>query len=232
MVRGAAEEAVRDVVPDGLRREISEFVGAGSVAPGALTLVVADLFGGVDPDGIDGLTERAVGVQLIYDGLRLTRRLVHEDPWADADTEGEEEGGIDADAGAGGGDRDGALAADMEILAADVLVSRGFYLLARTEAAGAAVEVVRAFGRDQTDRRERGEPALDRELERDVIELAVHAGATAVGADTPDLGTFTADLVGDHDGFPPATELLTEEIRSELAALGSGEADERAVRSD
>jgi len=205
-VRGAAEEAVRDVVPEDLREEITEFAESGSVAPGALTLVVADLFGEVDPEGVDGLTERAAGVQLIYDGLRLTRRLAHEDPWSDVD-----------------GEADGDLPADMEILAADVLVSRGFYLLARTEAAGAAVEVVRAFGRDQTNRREREEPALDRELERDVVELAVLAGTTAVGADAPDTGTFAADLVGDRAGFPPAAELLTAEVIERLADLGGHE---------
>jgi len=207
-VRGAAGEAVRDVVPDALREGITEVVESGSVAPGALTLVVADLFGEVDPDGVDGLTERAVGVQLIYDGLELTRRLVQEDPWSDAEASGD----LESD-----------LAADVEILAADVLVSRGFYLLARTEAAGAAVEVVRSFGRDQTDRRERGDPSLDAELERDVVELAVLAGATAVGAEPPDAGAFAADLVGDRTGFPPAAELLTEEVRERLAELGGHE---------
>jgi hypothetical protein len=214
-VRGAAGEAVRDVVPEALREGITEVVESGSVAPGALTLVVADLFGEVDPDGVDGLTERAVGVQLIYDGLGLTRRLVQEDPWSEAGASGD----LDAD-----------LDADVEILAADVLVSRGFYLLARTEAAGAAVEVVRSFGRDQTDRRERGDPSLDAELERDVVELAVLAGATAVGAEPPDTGTFATDLVGDRTGFPPAAELLTEEVGERLAGLGGHEVGGTAVR--
>jgi len=213
VVRDAAGEAIRDVVPDGLRTEITGVVEEGSVAPGALTLVVADLFGDVDPDGVDGLTERAVGVQLVYDGLRLTRTLAREDPWSDADTDDD-------------------VAADMEILAADVIVSRGFYLLARTEAASAAVEVVRSFGRDQTNRRERDEPGLDAELERDVVELAVLAGATAVGVDVTDAGAFAADLVGDRTGFPPAADLLTEEVLSNLLALGGEGIDERAVRSD
>jgi len=212
-VRGAAEEAVRDVVPGTLREEISGFVESGSVVPGTLTLVVADLFGEVDPDVVDGLTERAAGVQLIYDGLRLTRRLVHGDPWSDA------------------AEAEGDLSADMEILAADVLVSRGFYLLARTEAAGAAVEVVRSFGRDQTNRRELGDPSLDRELERDVVELAVLAGATAVGAEPPDAGAFAADLVG-GDAFPPAGELLTEEVVGRLADLGGHEVGGTAATGD
>jgi hypothetical protein len=212
-VRGAAEEAVRDVVPGTLREEISGFVESGSVVPGTLTLVVADLFGEVDPDAVDGLTERAAGVQLIYDGLRLTRRLVHGDPWSAA------------------AEAEGDLSADMEILAADVLVSRGFYLLARTEAAGAAVEVVRSFGRDQTNRRELGDPSLDRELERDVVELAVLAGATAVGAEPPDAGAFAADLVG-GDAFPPAGELLTEEVVGRLADLGGHEVGGTAATGD
>jgi len=219
-VRGAAEEAVRDVVPGTLREEISGFVESGSVVPGTLTLVVADLFGEVDPDVVDGLTERAAGVQLIYDGLRLTRRLVHGDPWSDA---AGDEGDLSADMDD--------LSADMEILAADVLVSRGFYLLARTEAAGAAVEVVRSFGRDQTNRRELGDPSLDRELERDVVELAVLAGATAVGAEPPDAGAFAADLVG-GDAFPPAGELLTEEVVGRLADLGGHEVGGTAATGD
>ena len=211
-VRGAAEEAVRDVVPDGLREEMIGFLESGSTVPGTLTLVVADLFGDVDPDGIDGLSERAAGVQLIYVGLRLTRRLANEDPWGGAD------GAAD-------------VPADMEILAANVLVSRGFYLLARTEAAGAAVKVVRAFGRDQTERREREDPALDRELERDVVELAVLAGATAVAAKAPETATFAADLVGDLDGFPPADELLTDEVVDRLAKLDGHEVGGTAPRS-
>jgi hypothetical protein len=210
-VRGAAGEAVRDVVPEALREGIVEVVESGSVAPGALTLLVADLFGEVDPDGIDGLTERAVGVQLIYDGLRLTRTLAHEDPWGAA-VAGDTEGGPDAD-----------IEADMEVLAATVLVSRGFYLLARTEAASAAVEVVRSFGRDQTNRRENDEPGLDSELERDVVELAVLAGATAVGADAPDAGRFAVDLVRGNAGFPPAAELLTEDVVERLVELGGHE---------
>jgi hypothetical protein len=204
VVRDAAEEAVRDVVPDGLREEITGFVESGSAVPGALTLVVAETFGDVDPCGVDGLTERAVGVQLIYDGLRLTRTLAQEDPWADAAADGD-------------------LAADMEVLAATVLVSRGFYLLARTEAATAAVEVVRAFGRDQTNRRERADPSLDAELEHDVIELAVLAGSTAVGVTPPDATAFATDLLGDGEGFPSAGELLTPDVVERLTELGGHE---------
>jgi len=89
----------------------------------------------VDPDTV---VDRAAGVQLIYEGLRLTRSVAHEEPWVTAATQ---ESDIDA---------------DMDVLTADVLVARGFALLACTDAAAAAVEVVRAFGRDQTLREREG----------------------------------------------------------------------------
>ncbi|WP_231753996.1 hypothetical protein [Natronomonas sp. CBA1123] len=126
-VRRAASESVADVAPEELRRTIDEYVADGSVVPGVLTLLSARA---VTDEHPEDLVEQAAGVQLIYDGLRLTRDLAQDDPW-------------------NGGDRD---AANMAILAADVLVARGFYLLARTDAAEDAVGVVRAFGRDQTVR--------------------------------------------------------------------------------
>lgn len=222
-VRRATDETVRDVVPDALREDISTFVADGSVVPGALTLLTADLFGGeeADHESVDGLVERGVGVQLIYDGLRLTRELVSAEPWTRGGDEKAE--------------------ADMEILAADVMVSRGFYLLARTDAATAAVEVVRSFGRDQTDRRETGDASLDRNLERDVLELAVLAGASAVGADAPDARSFAEGLLDDRDetdgdsrddgvdGFPDAASLFTESVRADLRALSDGEPGGRAL---
>jgi hypothetical protein len=212
-VSRAVSDAVHDVVPDALREDITTFVEEGSPLPGVLTLVTADLFGGPDADfeTVDGLVERGVGVQLIYDGLRLTRDLVHDDPWAAGEK----------------------AAADMDILAADVMVARGFYLLARTEAAEAAVEVVRAFGRDQTDRRERDDPAFDGELERDVLELAVLAGASAVGSEAPDASGFASRLLDGHEELPDPDGVLTDGVRADLLTLADGgSSTSRAVRND
>ncbi len=154
-------------------------------------------------DAPDGLADRAAGVQLIYEGLRLTRSLAHDDPWSGV--------GDDADA------RD---EADLDILIADILVSRGFYLLARTEAADAAVGVVRAFGTDQTVRRETDDPSLDRNLEADVLELAAVAGVTAGGArPTTRLREYTADLAADGDPLPAIERLTDDEVRETVAAL-------------
>jgi hypothetical protein len=192
-VRGAALDAIDDIDPEPLRERIATQLTEGSMAPGVLTIRTVRALDDTTPlaasDGslLDPVAERAAGVQLIYDGLQLTRELAHDEPWT-------------------GGDRE---AADIAVLAADVLVSRGFYLLARTEAADAAVGVVRAFGSDQTVRRETDDPSLDRNLEADVLELAVVAGATmGEGTAPPRLREFAAGMVngepfGDSDAFFP-----------------------------
>jgi hypothetical protein len=208
-VRGAALDAIDDIDPEPLRERIATQLTEGSMAPGVLTIrTVRALDDGtstlVTSDGIlrDPVAERVAGVQLIYDGLRLTRQLAHDEPWVDGDRE----------------------TADLAVLAADVLVSRGFYLLARTEAAEAAVGVVRAFGSDQTVRRETDDHSLDRNLEADVLELAVVAGASmGDGTASPRMREFAAGMVngepfGDPDAFFPDT--LSETLGSMAAETG------------
>jgi len=192
-VRTAAREALSDVEPDRLREELDDRLDEGSVTPGVLAVLTAEsLDPGADPGAV---AELAAGTQLIYEGLRLTRSLTHAEPWADAVA-----GDVDA---------------DVEILAADVFVARGFYVLARTEAAGAAVEVVRSFGRDQTYRERAGtdRDRFDRRLEADVYELAVLAGAAPAGVEPP------RDLVA------YARETAREGERADEAALASVTAD-------
>jgi hypothetical protein len=204
-VRRAAIEAVEDVEPLPLRATIERHIEDGSMVPGVFTLhgvrAIADgstPTAASDGDLLEAVAARAAGVQLIYDGLRLTRQLAQDEPWV-----------------TGEGD-----AADVEILAADVLVARGFYLLARTEAADAAVGVVRAFGRDQTVRRETGDPTLDRNLEADVLELAVVAGATVAGASaTPRLREYAADLA--VTPFPASGDFFAETDPDALSAMAA-----------
>lgn len=191
--RRAARDAVADVEPPRLHDVIAETLDVASMTPGVLTIECATH---VDPDAdLQGITRRAAGVQLIYEGLRLTRKLAHEEPWTDLGVNGE---------------------ADLEILAADILVARGFYLLARTDAADRAVRTVRAFGRDQTLREESETDVdaerLDANLERDVLELAVEAGTGAVGSTpTPELIAVANDVAADvGTNFPPASECLPE----------------------
>jgi hypothetical protein len=209
--RRAARDALADIEPERLREVLRDRLADASMTPSVLTLVSATtLDASVDADPLD---ERAAGVQLIYEGLRLTRTLAHGEPW----TEGEGEA---------------ARGADLDILAADVLVSRGFYLLARTETADRAVEVVRAFGRNQTRRREADadRTALDRTLEADVFALAVAAGTTAVGVDPgEDLLEYAADLAHELEGdLPPPDTALPETTADRILALAGGDAPSAA----
>lgn len=167
--RAAAREAVSEITPPRLRDLIDDRLADATMTPGALTLASARAMG--KPDG-DELNRRSAGVQLIYGGLSLTRRLARSTPWEEPPT----------------------ATADMEVLVADVLVGRGFYLLARTEAAETAVETVRSFGHDET-MAETAPDAAAGALETDVFELAIVAGASAAGVEPP-AGTraFAADL--------------------------------------
>lgn len=223
-VRQAASEATADVTPAELRETIAACVEDGSAVPGVLTILSARTFVDADPEN---LLERAAGVQLIYDGLRLTRRLAREDPWAAAADSlpdgGDVAGG--SDFGADPASADGVVGSvdpDMAILAADVLVSRGFYLLARTDAAADAVAVVRAFGRDQTDR-EDADPeraaTLDRRLEVDVLELAVVAGAAAAGHRPPDAAALAVEFAPEEPRFAPAGSFFDAGRRERLDTL-------------
>lgn len=204
-VRRAALDAVEDVEPAPLREQIETQLGEGSMAPGVLTILTAralDSGAGTDVDGgtlLDPVAERAAGVQLIYDGLRLTRQLADDEPWVDGEK----------------------AAGDLAVLAADVLVARGFYLLARTEAADAAVATVRAFGRDQTISRETDDPELARNLEADVLELAAVAGATlADGAVPPRLREFAAEMANGSP-FPDAEAFFSETVTERLGTFAT-----------
>lgn len=191
--RQAALDTIGDIEPAGLRNRIESWLESGSMVPGALTILCARTCS--DHSGDDGLgdqiADRASGVQLIYEGLRLTRDLSQKEPWDSGD-------GDDA---------------DLNILVSDVLVARGFFLLARTGAAEKAVETVRAFGRDQTVGRETGDDSLDRNLETDTLELAVIAGSDVGNVDVPTrLREYASERAKELSApqFPPADQFFTE----------------------
>lgn len=191
-VRRAAEETLGDVDPPRFRAEVLDRV-APSAVPALIVLATART-GDHDADLAD-VESRAVGVQLVYDGLRLTRDLSVSPPWFDDEPDG----------------------ANLAILAADVLVARGAYLLAGTEVSGAAVEVIRSFGRDQSLRAAATDPAaVDRRLERDVFELAALAGTAATGSYDPSVARWATDLVHEFEGeLPRAEELLPPDLHVE-----------------
>ena len=199
--RVAAREVVADIEPQHLREVLYDRLDEGSMAPGVLVFLSAQAS---QPEvDLDSLAERCAGVQLIYEGLRLTRSIAHAEPWTETTTD--------------------EIDADIDILAADVFVSRGFYLLARTEAAAAAVETVQSFGRDQTVR---GRPdadteTLDRNLEADIFALAVRAGLTAVDADpSADVLSFVTDIArAEGDELSAAASVLSESTVDQLTEL-------------
>lgn len=204
-VRRAALDAIEDVGPDALEESLRSRLGDASMVPGVLTIyTVRALTDGasgvaVTTDGrlLDAVAKRAAGVQLIYEGLALTRELAHTEPWVD----GKKDEG------------------DLAILAADVLVGRGFHLLAQTEAADAAVATVRAFGRDQTVRAETGDAALDKTLEADILELGAVAGASMTDhSPTPQLREYAAGLV-DEAEFPPADAVFPETFAEAVSGM-------------
>ncbi|MFW5965341.1 MAG: DUF7114 family protein [Halodesulfurarchaeum sp.] len=207
--RAAVLEAIGDITPDRLKEVMTAHLRGASMIPGVLALLSASVAAN-NPDEPTVLN-RAAGVQLIYDGLRLTRALVQEEPWAEG-------GGLEDE--------------DLHVLAADVLVARGFHLLSHTEAADSAVETVRAFGREQTELRSGATTA--RSLEANVFELAVIAGATAPGGETPlPLRQYVVGLarnVGDPP-LPSATEGLPEGIEEAMHRVGSRPTGEEPVRT-
>lgn len=203
-IRAAALEAVEDVDPHVVYERIEALLDQEPMAPGVFTVACASAIlerSGRTIDDLaaeDALTERAAGVQLIYSGLSRTRALASDPPW----TRGDAERG------------------NLDVLVADILVARGFYLLARTEASDKAVAVVRAFGRDQTIAHETDD-AIAGDLERDVFELAAVAGATAAGTTpSPQLREFATDLGRDGAGTLPGA--LEEQLTAVISVDSSG----------
>ncbi|ATW88979.1 hypothetical protein halTADL_2232 [Halohasta litchfieldiae] len=202
--RAETREVVADIEPQHLRQVLYDRLADSSMAPGVLVFLSAQAS---DPEvDLDSLAERSAGVQLIYEGLRLTRSIAHAEPWTDTETD--------------------EIDADIDILAADVFVSRGFYLLAQTEASAAAVTTVQSFGRDQTLR---GRPdadvdTLDRNLEADIFALAVRAGLTAVDTNPSEaVLSFAADLArADGEELSAAGIVLSELTVSRLTELSNG----------
>jgi hypothetical protein len=204
--RAAAQDAVADIEPDGLWSVIDDHVTTSSMLPGALTILSSRAVDGRVEES--AIRERAAGVQLIYVGLRVTRDLVGDEPWTDAETPDPDD--------------------DLDVLAADVLVARGFRILARTEGAGHAVQTVREFGREQTDTQE-GRTSSSRSLEANVFELAAIAGGSANGTEAPvGLRQYVVGLADNASApLPDAGEGLPENPEEVMARVGGPAGDER-----
>lgn len=199
--RAAFRDGIGDIAPDALRTRLERVLESASMTPGALTvLTAAALEESVD---LDTASRRGAGVQMSYEGLKLSRELIHADPWSN-------------------GDRD---EGDMNAIAAEVLVARGFEYLAHTGVAMDVVAAVRHFGRDQTLRETAANGAeLDRQLEADFVRIAVRAGADVALGTIPEGIDALADDLAEELGIDPLPD-------SETALVGVEDRIRTAVAS-
>ena len=210
-VRRAALETLTEIEPPNLATELQRIVQDTSMVPGALTLRTAERLGGLP--AAEGALDRAVGVQLSYEGLRLTRELIQEDHRYDVAEPTDEY---------------------LALIAAEVMVSRGFSELAQTPVADRAIEIVQRFSRNQTVDYDR-DPELQptgHSLEYDVLRLAVATGATVVYSHVPAyLEEFGRVLASELDRYPlPPADTVDRRIRSGLE--GALPADDGIVVND
>lgn len=181
--RAAFSKGIGDIAPEALRERLEGVLESASMTPGALTVVTATTLD--ESVELDTAARRGAGVQMSYEGLQLSRDLIHSDPWS-------------------GGDRN---EGDMNAIAAEVLVARGFEYLAHTGVAIDVVDAVRHFGRDQTIRETDDAPAeLDRRLEADFVRIAVRAGADVALESVPEPIDTVADELAEELGIDPLPE--------------------------
>ena len=211
--RAAFQEGIDDITPKALRSRLEEVLASASMTPGALAVLTATtLDESVDPERA---ANRGAGVQMSYEGLRLSRELIHTDPWTN-------------------GDRD---QADLNAIAAEVLVARGFEYLAHTGVAMDVVDAVRHFGRDQTDRETAPDPdVLDRRLEADFVRIGLKAGVDIALGSIPETAVTVADDLAEELGRDPLphadTALVGVDERISTAITGADTAvAERFSRS-
>lgn len=154
-VFNAACRLIGDIEPAQLSTALETRLQTASMVPGAVTVITAEHLGGIEAG--EKAIDRAVGVQLCYEGMRLTRTLIQEAVRYEAEVTPEDY---------------------LDLVAAEVLVSSGFVELADTPVSDDAIEIVRRFARQQTESYK--VDSQDAALEHDVVSLAVAAGATVV----------------------------------------------------
>lgn len=181
--RAAFREGIGDITPEALRIRLEGVLESASLTPGALTVLTARTLD--ETVELEVATNRGAGVQMSYEGLRLSRALIRTDPWSAGDRE------------------DG----DMNAVAAEVLVARGFEYLAHTGVALDVVEAVRRFGRDQTAlEAPNGDPGVEDRLEADFVRIGVEAGADVALESVPEPISELAAELGTELGSDPLSD--------------------------
>lgn len=219
-VRAAIEDLLRDVEPEPFRERLLRTLERRHPTPGVLTVRTALAVDGAV--AVETAADRAAGVQLTYEGLRLTRHLLEEEPWSSTG----EPTAQDARSS------DGALPAeddpDVDLVAAEVLVAKGIDQLAHTGVRKRVVEVVQRFGRVNSP----GGPPADPPLESDVVVLALAAGADlAAQTVPPGLVEYARDLASDLDDQPDDALADVAEDVERIVAAAEPSAEDRSRSS-
>lgn len=191
-VDDALATAVADVEPPELGRYAREAVESSNPNPALLcTFAARRCSGSVD-------ARDAVGVQLLHTGLGLTRGVVNDpDAWDDVGTDVTDE--------------------DMELLAADVLVTLGFDRL--IDHYDTATRIVNAFGRE-TARATLSDDPAEVIAEETAALTATYRAAVEIGAD----GSVPDDVLAVAEALAAADCLRgSRAAREALATLADGE---------
>lgn len=194
-VSEALQRSIGGIEPCTFNEHLRAVLADRPLTPAALTVTTGRAIDGAAD--LEALADRGVGVQLGYEGLRLTRGLIAGDSWLD---------------------RTDVAREDLDMLAAEILVARGFHHLSGTGVVTDAVETVRRFGQRHAQARGDADPVVDGSLEGDILMLAVDAGADCVlSAVPPPIASVGADLaerLGDAPMRPPEEALagVAEEI--------------------
>lgn len=207
VVRETLTQSLADIEPPAFQRRLRTLLADAPLTPAVLTVRTARA---LEPSVDAGAcTLRGAGVQLTYEGLRLTRSILRDRRWE-----------------ATGGNY------YLDLVAAAVLVSRGYYYLADTGVSREAVEAARRFGRYQTYDQNGELPEEEYSLEGDFIALAVNTGADMALQTVPPSVTAYGENLARELGTEPLTSVddaldgVEERITTLVGAPDATEVDE------
>lgn len=203
LVSEALADALEGFDPAPFGDRLEGVVAGEPLTPGVLTVRTArTLDGTVDERAA---ARRGAGVQVSYEGLRLTRSTLRGEDWENLETQ----------------------EYHLDLLVAGTLVARGCNLLARTGVVDQAVGIVRRFGRAQTHLQTGDFEATGHSLEVDVVELAVAAGADlALGTVPPAVAALGETLATELEAEPLPEPAVLDGIEERFAHV------EHAPRTD
>lgn len=197
-IRAILHENLSDIEPVEFRTQLDEVIDDASLTPAVLTVETAAALS--ELENRDAARRRGAGVQLSFEGLKLTRQLSRENPWAVTDAPDTHH---------------------IDLLVAQTLVSRGFYYLADTGVSGRAIEIARRFARNMTNELQPETQPTEPSLEFDVVALAVEAGAdVALSTVTPALSERARAIATDLEAQPlPAPETAIQQVAADIDRL-------------